>query len=122
MILLSIFLKTQRAGRRSCAFRVGLCRPSLGIGHNLIGRGGLFFLLVFFHFACVCGLFFFFSFYFCMLNQVDPGRCVNEEGGRGQLWSPMEEDEEDAEERRHGGRDEMHSSSALHGVLLEGRG
>lgn len=57
-----------------------------------------------------------------MLNQVDPGRCVNEEGGRGQLWSPMEEDEEDAEECRHGGRDEMHSSSALHGVLLEGRG
>lgn len=43
-------------------------------------------------------------------------------GGRGHLWSPVEEDDEDAEERRHGGRDEMYSSSALHGVLLEGRG
>lgn len=41
-------------------------------------------------------------------------------GRRGQLWSPVEKYEEDAEQRRHGGRDETCGSSTLHRVLLEG--
>lgn len=53
-----------------------------------------------------------------MLSQVDPGQ--RRKGS--QLGSPVEKNEKDAEQRRHGRRDETRGSSALHRVFLERSG
>lgn len=85
----------------------GLCRRSVGIGHNFrrarVFPACLFFVTSFF--------------YFCMPSQADPSQRCN----GGQLWSPVEKNQKDGEQRCHGGRDEAYGSSALHRVLLERR-
>lgn len=53
-----------------------------------------------------------------MLSQAKPGQ--RRQGG--QLGSPVEKNEEDGEQRRHGGRDQRCGASTLHGVFLERSG